>query len=254
MDVHGSVAWPRHTRAVPPRPLDSRRSRGSSSIGGRKLSRAPDSPADPELPTTFASVIEPPALVDAEVELLSMKGVDWSGRDAQGLWLSECELLSATLDEISLQRARLVDVAVLDSSLANITGNDTILSRVRLERVRLTGAVLAAAKLDNVTFVDCRLDMCSLRFSQLQIVSFQRCRMEGTDFYEASLDSVMFTDCDLSGATLANANFVGTEMRGCDLSTVQNAERLRGVRMPWVDVMRIAGELASAIGIEVLDE
>ena len=43
-------------------------------------------------------------------------------------------------------------------------------------------------------------------------------------------------------------------MPGCDLSGVQGAERLRGVRMPLADVIRAAGELASSIGIEVRDE
>jgi hypothetical protein len=64
----------------------------------------------------------------------------------------------------------------------------------------------------------------------------------------------MFADCDLSEATFTSATFAGSEMRGCDLSAIRSPERLRGVRMPWVDVMRIAAELASGIGIEVLDE
>jgi uncharacterized protein YjbI with pentapeptide repeats len=66
--------------------------------------------------------------------------------------------------------------------------------------------------------------------------------------------SVTFEDCDLSGANLSGATFANSDMRGCDLSAVQGAERLRGVRMPWADVIRSAGELAAGIGIEVLDE
>jgi uncharacterized protein YjbI with pentapeptide repeats len=158
------------------------------------------------------------------------------------------------LDEITIERAHLRDVAVLDGTWANATGTDMSFSRVRFERVRLTGATLAASRLDNVTFVDCRLDMCSFRFSQLEIVRFEACRMNESDFYDAQLKSVMFDDCDMSGVTLTGATFASSEMRGCDLSAAKSPERLQGVRMPWMDVTRIAGELASAIGIEVLDE
>ncbi len=78
--------------------------------------------------------------------------------------------------------------------------------------------------------------------------------MEESDFYETQLRSVMFSDLDLSGVTLTGATFAESEMRGCDLSSAHRPERLRGVRMPWSDVIRTTAELAAGIGIEVLDE
>ena len=78
--------------------------------------------------------------------------------------------------------------------------------------------------------------------------------MAASDFYEAQFDSVMFAGCDLAETILTGATFAGSEMRGCDLSGVKSPERLTGVRMPWMDVMRMAGELASGIGIEILEE
>jgi uncharacterized protein YjbI with pentapeptide repeats len=195
-----------------------------------------------------------PDLLDAELEGRSIDGVDWTGRDALGLRLSESQLCSTDLTEASLSQAHLRDVVVLEGSWANVVGTDMSLSRVRFERVRLTGANLSGSKLNNVTFSDCRLDLCSFRFSQLDIVRFDGCRMEESDFYDAQLTSAMFSDCDLSKVTLTGATFAESEMRGCDLSSAQSPERLRGVRMPWSDVMGAAGELAKGIGIEVLDE
>jgi uncharacterized protein YjbI with pentapeptide repeats len=217
-------------------------------------SPAPSVPVEPELPTTFAAGDEDPILVDAVLEERTLDGVDWSGRDAQGLQLSESRLPAVDLTEASLSRARLRDVLVQDGSWANLTGSGMSLSRVRFERVRLTGADLSGSRLDNVTFSDCRMDLCSFRFSTLEIVRFEGCRMEESDLYEAQLDSAAFTDCDLTGVTLTGATFADSEMRGCDLSGARGPERLRGVRMPWTDVIRIAGELAAAVGIEILDE
>jgi uncharacterized protein YjbI with pentapeptide repeats len=195
-----------------------------------------------------------PNLVDAELEARSLDGVDWAGHDAQGLRLSESRLRSTDLTEASLARAHLRDVLVEEGSWANATGTDASLSRVRFERVRLTGVDLSGSRLDSVTFSNCRLDLSSFRFAQIEIVHFESCRMEEADFYDALLRSVTFEDCDLSRATLTGATFANSDMRGCDLSSVHGAERLRGVRMPWADVIRSAGQLAAGIGIEVLDE
>jgi uncharacterized protein YjbI with pentapeptide repeats len=218
------------------------------------VSNSPGLPVDPDLPESLVSSQEDTVLLDADLESQSITGVDWSGRDARGLRLSESILRSTSLDECSLERAHLRDVVILDGSWANVTGADASFNRVRFERVRLTGAAFAASRLDNVAFVDCRLDLSSFRFSQLKLVRFERCRMAGSDFYEAQLDSVMFAGCDLAETILTGATFAGSEMRGCDLSGVKSPERLSGVRMPWMDVMRIAGELASGIGIEILEE
>jgi hypothetical protein len=51
----------------------------------------------------------------------------------------------------------------------------------------------------------------------------------------------------------AQASFRRSEMPGVDLSGAGNPECLRGVRMPRADVVDAAGELAEAVGIEIVD-
>jgi hypothetical protein len=48
--------------------------------------------------------------------------------------------------------------------------------------------------------------------------------------------------------------FERTLMRGCDLDGVVDAPRLRGVAMPWPDVIRSAAVLADAVGIRIVVE
>jgi hypothetical protein len=43
------------------------------------------------------------------------------------------------------------------------------------------------------------------------------------------------------------------ELRGCDLTGLRGAEALRGVRMPWNDVLENAPLFASVVGIEIVD-
>jgi uncharacterized protein YjbI with pentapeptide repeats len=63
----------------------------------------------------------------------------------------------------------------------------------------------------------------------------------------------MLEDCDLTRAGWSGVRFERCELRGCDLSDAIGLERLRGVRMPWDDVIRSAGEIARAAGIEVIE-
>ena len=84
-------------------------------------------------------------------------------------------------------------------------------------------------------------------------VGFERCRLDEADLYETSVESATLAECSLANASLAGATFVDVELRGCDLAAVGNPERLRGVRMPWADVIESAGVLAEALGIQVVD-
>ena len=77
--------------------------------------------------------------------------------------------------------------------------------------------------------------------------------MEEADFYDVRFSSVLFEDCALTGAIWACAMFTRSEMRRCDLSGGTNIDRLRGVRMPWPDVINAAGDFASAVGIEIIE-
>lgn len=215
---------------------------------------SPAVPLPPDVPSDLRLPPELSVLRDMELEALSIDGVVWTGWNAQGLQLSESSVRSAELSDASLSRCRFRDVVALEGSWANVEAIDASFARVRFERVRLTGANFSGSTIDDVTFVDCRLDLCSFRLARLDRVLFESCKLTEADLYEASLSSATFVDCDLSGATLTHATFDRSELRGCDLTSVHSPERLRGVRMPWADVIRSAGELAAAAGVEVLDE
>lgn len=125
--------------------------------------------------------------------------------------------------------------------------------RAELRTCRLTGAELAEAVLSDVTFDDCRLDLVNLRFAKLERVVFRDCRMSECDFEEASLKDVLFERCELRDATLSAAALQRVELRGCDLRGLRGVEVLRGVRMPWDDVLENAALFALAAGIEIVD-
>lgn len=216
-------------------------------------SKPPIEPADPDVFDDPVAGPLPADLVDLELEACLLEGVDLSSRDARGLRLIECRLVDVDLAESVLTGAAMRDVVWRDGSVANLRAERATVRRVRFEGVRATGANLTTCHLDDVIFIDCRMDLATFRFAHLARVRFERCRMHETDFYEAGLTSVAFEECDLTRANWSGATFERSEMRGCDLAGSGDPHRLRGVRMPWPDIIASARELAAAAGIEVIE-
>ena len=147
----------------------------------------------------------------------------------------------------------LVDAVAIDLDWANERPRRWSLQRVELRRSRLTGADLAEARLVDVTFDECRLDLVGLRHARLARVVFRDCRMSECDFYGASLEDVLFERCELREATFSTCTLERVELRGCDLAGARGTEALRGARMTWNDVIENAAVFATALGIEVVD-
>ena len=97
------------------------------------------------------------------------------------------------------------------------------------------------------------MDLIGLRHAKLERVVFRDCRMTECDLYGTSLKDVVFESCELREATFSAVSIQRVELRGCDLTGLRGAEALRGVRMPWGDVLENAPLFATVLGIEVID-
>jgi uncharacterized protein YjbI with pentapeptide repeats len=217
---------------------------------GSALSPAPPDLADEAL--RLASL--PGDLSGAELAERRFEGGGAPGRDATAVEVAECSLVDVDLSHAVLRRAYVRDTRIQGGSWANVDATESVLRRIEIRDVRFTGATLVRARLEDVTFVGCRIDFASFRFTELQRVRFEGCRLEEADLYHARASDVVFATCSLSRASLAEAVFERSEMRDCDLSGLGNAERLRGMAMPWTDVLRNAATLAEGIGVRILDD
>jgi uncharacterized protein YjbI with pentapeptide repeats len=202
------------------------------------LTLAPDDVADGEsweevaLVDTALPGIDARALgfVDARFE-----ATDLSGARLLNLFLSDCELL----------RCDLSNAAVRGGSMR----------RVRVSGARLTGLAWTAGEIRDATFGDSRADMASFEGTKFERVVFEGCDLRDVDFRQARFESVAFRGCDLSTADIGNARFSGgCEMSGCTLDGLRGVDRLRGVAMPWADILAAAGTFAGEIGVRVLED
>jgi uncharacterized protein YjbI with pentapeptide repeats len=213
----------------------------------------PIAPADPDIGEDLPDAELPEALSEAEISGSGIAAGSHPSIDATAVRIADSRISDVDFADGEFARCSITDVIWVGGTLANVSVMNSNLRRVRFSDVRATGVNLAGATLEDVCFVSCRLDLSNLRMAKLERVRFESCRMEEADFYQASLRSVVFDDCTLTGANWSGATFERSEMRGSDLSGADGLESIRGVRMPWSDVVRSANEIARAAGIEVID-
>jgi uncharacterized protein YjbI with pentapeptide repeats len=180
-------------------------------------------------------------------------GGDLSERAAADLRLQDVRLRNLDLTGTEAPGLMLADAVVTGGSWANLRAARGSLIRVDARELRATGADFTEATLKDVVFEDARLDLATFRFAKLERVVFRDCRLEEADFLGAVLGSVGFERCTLAGASFVDATCDRCELRDCELSGLEGIEGLRGARMRWSEVIQVAGLLAGAAGITIVD-
>jgi uncharacterized protein YjbI with pentapeptide repeats len=213
-------------------------------------------PDPPRLPDDLEPATVDAARVDGGDEWSRVEIVDAELADlaAPGLRFEEARLERVDLSGGRLAHLALADVELETCNLANADIRGGSLWRARVARSRLTGLSWTEGLVRDVAFSDCRIDLSSFAATRLEQVVFERCLLMQADFQEAQLRAARFVDCDLTEADLAAARFDRCELRGCTIDGIRGADRLRGVSMPWEDIVAAAGTFAAAVGVSVLDD
>ena len=180
-------------------------------------------------------------------------GGDLSERAAADLRLQDVLLANLDLTGTEAPGLTLTDAIVAGGSWANLRAARGAITRVEAQQLCATGADFNEAVLKDVVFAEARLDLASFRFAKLERVVFRDCRLEEADFLGASLRSVRIERCNLTAASFVDAVCERCELRDCELAELQGVEGLRGARMSWSEVIQVAGQLAAATGITVID-
>jgi uncharacterized protein YjbI with pentapeptide repeats len=186
--------------------------------------------------------------------VLSGALVDGTGGEpvpARRIRLRESELRGITVQADHIPGVELVDAVLRDCALANLDARGAFLRRVQVERSRLVGLSLGEADIADLLVRDSSLELASFAGAQLRGVRFEGVNLNDASFMDARLEAVEFVDCRMSGADFRGARVRSAAIRGASLDGVLGVESLRGVRMPWGDVLASAGALAAALGISV---
>ena len=199
--------------------------------------------------------LEPGDVADGESwEDVVLVETSLTGIDARALGFSDSEFDATDLSGAKLQNLFLVDCSLRRANLANTVVRNGSMRRVTVAGSRLTGFQWTGGEVHESSFVECRADMASFESSRLSHATFSDCDLRDADLRSTRMEAVRFERCDLTGADLRGARLERCEMRGCTIDGLRGVDRLRGVAMPWDDILAAAGVFAGELGVLLLGE
>ena len=188
---------------------------------------------------------------DLMVEDADVADVALEGESAEFAEISGSRFTGGSLADTDWHRSSLVDVVLEGVDLANCRFVESLWRRVRLDRCRLTGVMLAGCIVEDAVITGAVLDLANLRFAQFTRVRFDGCTLTGADLVEARLQDVSFEGCDLSGVEFSQAHCQRVRIAGCRLEGLRGVTGLTGATIAPTDLLSLTEQLAAALGIHV---
>lgn len=190
---------------------------------------------------------------DASFEHLIIRGFEAINIDAPKMQFDE-----TALDRLVLINAAFDDISMLDTEVRGCDLSAARLSsgsfnRVRFTNCRMTGVDFSRSALKHVTFTGCKLDIANFRFAKLAHVTFEDCTLIETDFQVGELADVAFSASTLERVMFDQCKLRQVDARGSLLSEIHGWRHLRGLTIDNTQLITIAPELASELGLSIKD-
>jgi uncharacterized protein YjbI with pentapeptide repeats len=197
---------------------------------------------------------------EGDYDRMLFAGAQFSEADAAGGRFMECAFTGGSgFDGGRLRRSRLSDVWFGETRLVAVD-----MAEVSLTDAWFSGCVLAGVQAyacigRRVVLRGCKLDSVNFRDAKLTDVLFEDCVLRDVDFGSATLLRARFPGSQLTGVDLTRATCREVDLRGARLGSGDvpgikaGYDRLSGVTIDLPQLMTIAPQLASHLGIRVAD-
>ncbi len=143
------------------------------------------------------------------------------------------------------------DCRLVNCDLSNVSARRGQIRRIESAESKWIGFALIEGELSDASFASGSMFLSSFAHSTLRRVRFAGVNLREAAFVSCDLESVVFEDCELAGADFRGASLRNCAIRGCSLEGVVGVESMRGLAMPWPELLDSAGPMAAALGIEV---
>jgi uncharacterized protein YjbI with pentapeptide repeats len=205
-------------------------------------------PDPPDLPTELGDAALESLHDEARFSEVALAGAAPEQR-ARSVAFSAVTLEDVDLSGSRLDQVSLVDTRVTGGNWSNVLSRAARALRAEFAGTRATGLALTDADLRDVVLRGCRADLSAFARGRLERVLFEGCVLSEADFSQADLRSVAFVDCDLRRADFRGARMTGCTMQGVKLDALVGVDGLRGVTMPWPDIVANVATWAAALGL-----
>ncbi len=173
--------------------------------------------------------------------------------DAAHATITECTVVSASLERLDLTGATLVDVDIRDLRASTLSGRGARLRRVRITGGRIGTLDLADADLDEVELRGARIDYLSLAAGRIADLLIADCTIGTLDMPQATVTRVGFENSRADDVDTRGLRAQDLDLRGLEAVSYLDAASLRGAIFSPRQVEYLAPVLARALGIRVLD-
>ena len=170
---------------------------------------------------------------------------------AKQIHIQESELHGLTLEGGKATELFLRDALFVEWDASNLNARGAELRRVELRNARLVGFGVTESKIEDLRVTGGTMMLASITQSTVRHAIFDNVNLREASFADTRLASVVFEGCDLTGADFRGARLEDCVIRGSSLEGVAGIDSLRGLVMPWNDLVASTGALAGALGIEV---
>lgn len=194
-----------------------------------------------------SSLLEPGSDLDA-LRFAAIRGemVDISGSTIMG-----CEFDDAVAGEFSMASARVAETRFRQIAVPSFKMARSVLRGVEFEGGRLGAVEAYDVECKAVHFNGCRLNYLNMRGSRLFDVAFTDCHIDELDLGQAKAQRMRFTGCHIGTLALHDNVFQDVDLRGAELEIVNGAASLKGATVSSGQLMGLAPQLATELGIRV---
>ncbi len=197
----------------------------------------------------------PEQLVDGDEWSSVVATRDYVGQRAERFEMADVEVRGGRWSGVTIEGLRAFQVTFDGCDLAGFVLQESpTLQNVVFRRCRMSGAVLAGARLRDVRFEECSLDDANLRMIDAERVTLSGCALVAADLHGAQIASAQFARCDLRGADFTKARLRDVDLRSSEVTGLRGAGTLRGATIDSAQVIALAHSLAAAVGVRVVDD
>jgi len=217
------------------------------------VSRSPKPVPDPWSPR-LSALYDCDDLVPTDglrVEATRLTRTDWSGCRAAQVDLEGSHLVKVRLTQAEPRLFRARDTLFEECDLSGADLSESSLYRVEFRGCKMIGFVAGGAKFERVRFVDCQLEMSSLRALEAEDCEFRSSDMRDSDFEMAVLERVSFGKCQLGGTSFRQARMQDVDLRSSEVSGLRYVHGLKGATIEPIQLFDLADAMAREIGIVV---
>ena len=210
----------------------------------------PPRAAAPDLPGRFDEV----SGLAPRTEVFAARLTGLSGDVAA----AHTRLVETTAEEVSADRldltgATLVDVRLGIARLVELVGRDGSWRNVVVAGGRISTLDLQRATLDGVEFVGVRIDYLGASAATLQDVRFSDCGFGSVDLPGATTTRVAFDGCRVDEFDTRDLRATDLDLRGLDALAFTDVRALRGATLTPTQLTLHAPSFAAALGVDVRD-